>query len=259
MALNPRQRRLLEFVREHETVSVEELARQFAVTPQTVRRDLKAMEGAKLLSRYHGGVGLASSVENIDYGQRRTLHLAAKRGIAAEVARHVQAGSSLLINIGTTTEEVARALLKHERLHVITNNPNVAAILCDSPSSEVILAGGAMRKRDRAVVGELACDFIRQFKVDIGIIGISSIEADGTLRDFDPREVRVAQTIIEQSRQVWLVADGNKYGRDALIRVGHISQVDKLFTDTPPPEPLAKVMKSAGVELMLAPSAQDQA
>lgn len=252
MALNPRQRQLLEFVRQHETVSVEELARKFDVTPQTVRRDIKAMEEARLLSRYHGGVGLASSVENIDYLQRQSLHLGAKRGIAAEVAKRIKPGCSLLINIGTTTEEVARALINHDNLHVITNNLNVATILCDNPSSEVILAGGVVRKRDRAIIGEATSDFIRQFKVDIGIIGISSIEPDGTLRDFDPREVRVAQTIIEQSREVWLVADGNKFGREALVRMGHISQVDKLFTDTRPPESLAKVMKTSGVEAVIA-------
>jgi len=255
LALNPRQRRLLDFVRQHETVSVEELARQFDVTPQTVRRDIKYMEEAKLLSRYHGGVGLASSVENIDYLQRKTLHLGAKRGIAAEVAKRVKPGCSLLINIGTTTEEVARALIKHDNLHVITNNLNVATILCDNPTSEVILAGGVVRKRDRAIIGEATSDFIRQFKVDIGIIGISSIEPDGTLRDFDPREVRVAQTIIEQSREVWLVADGNKFGREALVRMGHISQIDMLFTDTRPPESLARIMKTAGVEVVIAPAA----
>jgi len=258
LALNPRQRRLLDFVREHETVSVEELARQFSVTPQTVRRDLKDMEGARLLARYHGGVGVASSVENIDYLQRRSLQLDAKRGIAGEVAKRVQPGSSLLINIGTTTEEVARALVRHERLHVITNNLNVATILCDNPTSEVILAGGVVRKRDRAVIGEATSDFIRQFKVDIGIIGISSIELDGTLRDFDPRETRVAKTIIEQSREVWLVADGNKFGREALVRMGHISQVNKLFTNTPPPDALAKLMKTAGVELILAEESLDE-
>ncbi len=192
MTLNPRQRRLLEAVRRYVTVSVEDLATQLQVTPQTVRRDVKLMEEAKLLARYHGGVGLPSSVENIDYSQRLVLNMDAKRRIAAAVAERVRPGSSLLINIGTTTEEVARALVDHQGLHVVTNNLNVAAILADQPGCEVILAGGVVRGRDRGIVGESTIDFIRQFKVDVGIIGVSRIEPDGTLGDFDPREVKVA-------------------------------------------------------------------
>lgn len=253
MTLNPRQRQLLDAVRQHRTVSVEDLAQQLDVTPQTVRRDIKLMEDAKLLARYHGGVGLPSSVENIDYSQRQVLNSEAKRRIAAAVARQVPHGCSLLVNIGTTTEEVARALVHHEGLHVVTNNLNVAAILADNPTSEVIIAGGVVRARDRGIVGEATIDFIRQFKVDIGIIGISSIEPDGTLRDFDPREVKVAQTIIEQSREVWLVADRDKFGRQALVRLAHISQIDMLFTDAKPPEALSRALKEARVKVVVAP------
>lgn len=253
MTLNPRQRRLLEAVRRQVTVSVDDLAQQLAVTPQTVRRDVKQMEEAGLLARYHGGVGLPSSTENIDYSQRQVLNIEAKRRIAAAVAQRVRPGSSLLINIGTTTEEVARALLHHTGLHVVTNNLNVASIMAGQPECEVIVAGGVVRGRDRGIVGEATVDFIRQFKVDIGIIGISSIEADGTLRDFDPREVKVAQAIIEQSREVWLVADHGKFGRQALVRLAHLSQIDKLFCDAEPPAELRPMLKQAQVEVVVAP------
>ncbi len=253
MTLNPRQRRLLEAVRRQVTVSVDDLAQQLAVTPQTVRRDVKQMEEAGLLARYHGGVGLPSSTENIDYSQRQVLNIEAKRRIAAAVAQRVRPGSSLLINIGTTTEEVARALLHHTGLHVVTNNLNVASIMAGQPECEVIVAGGVVRGRDRGIVGEATVDFIRQFKVDIGIIGISSIEADGTLRDFDPREVKVAQAIIEQSREVWLVADQGKFGRQALVRLAHLSQIDKLFCDAEPPAELRPMLKQAQVEVVVAP------
>lgn len=252
MILNPRQRSLLDAVRQHLTVSVEELAQQLKVTPQTVRRDVKQMEEARLLARYHGGVGLPSSVENIDYSQRQVLNSEAKRRIAAAVALQVPHGCSLLINIGTTTEEVARALGQHTGLHVVTNNLNVAAILADNPGCEVIVAGGVVRGRDRGIVGEATIDFIRQFKVDIGIIGISSIDEDGSLRDFDAREVKVAQAIIEQSREVWLVADQHKFGRKALVRLADLAQVDMLFTDAPPPALFAQVLRDAAVKLVVA-------
>lgn len=253
MTLNPRQRAILDAVRRQVTISVDELAQQLAVTPQTVRRDVKQMEEAKLLARYHGGVGLPSSVENIDYSQRQVMNSEAKRRIAAAVAARVRPGSSLLINIGTTTEEVARALTHHTGLHVVTNNLNVATILADQPGCEVIVAGGVVRGRDRAIVGEATVDFIRQFRVDIGIIGISSIEPDGTLRDFDSREVKVAQAIIEQSREVWLVADQDKFGRQALVRLAHLSQIDKLFCDTEPPPSMAQMLSESQVEVIVAP------
>jgi DeoR family glycerol-3-phosphate regulon repressor len=253
MTLNPRQRRLLEYVRSHVTISVEDLAQSLDVTPQTVRRDVKQMEEAKLLTRYHGGVGLPSSVENIDYNQRQIMNSEAKRRIAAAVAARIPTGCSLLINIGTTTEEVARALVHHADLHVVTNNLNVAAILADNPNCEVIVAGGVVRNRDRGIVGEATVDFIRQFKVDVGIVGISSIDHDGTLRDFDPREVKVAQAIIEQSRTIWLVADHDKFGRQALVRMAHLSQVTVLFTDAPPPPGMVPMLREAGVEVVVAP------
>ena len=252
MTLNPRQRRLLEAVRQKVTMSVEELAQQLDVTPQTVRRDVKQMEEAKLLARYHGGVGLPSSVENIDYSQRQTLNSEAKRRIAGAVAEHVPQGCSLLINIGTTTEDVARALGQHKGLHVVTNNLNVAAILADNADCEVIVAGGVVRGRDRGIVGEATIDFIRQFKVDIGIIGISSIDEDGSLRDFDAREVKVAQAIIEQSREVWLVADQDKFGRKALVRMADLAQIDVLFTDAEPPARMTAVLREAKVKVVVA-------
>jgi DeoR family glycerol-3-phosphate regulon repressor len=250
--LNARQRQLLEQIRLHGFGSVEQLAQQFEVTMQTIRRDLKRLTEGKLLRRYHGGAGLPSSVENIAYNQRQVLNIEGKRRIAALVAEQVGNGQSLIINIGTTNEEIARALVRHERLSVITNNLNVAAILADNPGHEVIVAGGIVRARDRAIIGEATSDFIRQFRTDIGIIGISSIEANGTLRDFDYREVKVAQTIIEQSREVWLVADHTKFGREALVRLGHVEQVDALFTDREPPPELMQVLDDLGVQVFVA-------
>jgi DeoR family glycerol-3-phosphate regulon repressor len=252
MALNPRQRKLLERVREDATVSIDALARDLGVTAQTVRRDVRLLERDRLLSRYHGGVGLPSTVENIGYVQRQSLQAEAKRRIARSVAGRVPNDCSLLVNIGTTTEAVARELLSHRGLHVVTNNLNVALILADNPQCEVIVSGGVVRSRDRGLVGEAASDFIANFRVDIGIIGISGIEADGTLCDFDAREVKVAQTIIRQSRQVWLAADRTKFGRHALVRLAHLDQIDALFTDAAPPEAMQRVLADCGVEVIIA-------
>ena len=253
MNTNPRQIRLLEMVRTQGSVSVEQLADKLGVTLQTVRRDVQRLAETGLLARFHGGVRApGATLENMAYAQRESLHAEGKARIARAVASQVPNGCSLILNIGTTTEAVAKALVHHKRLRVITNNLNVAAILCSNPDCEVIVAGGVVRPRDRGIVGEAAVDFIRQFKVDIAVIGISGIEVDGSLRDFDYREVKVAQTIVKQAREVWLTADGSKFNRPAMVEMASLSQIDRLFTDQAPPEPFPALLAEAGVSCDIA-------
>jgi DeoR family glycerol-3-phosphate regulon repressor len=245
----PRQLNLIEEVRRLQTVSVETLADRFGVTLQTVRRDIRQLTDAGLLTRFHGGVRMpGSTTENIEYRKRQQLNAQAKQRIALHVAQRVPHGSSLLINIGTTTEAIARALLQHKGLRVITNNLNVAAILSDNADCEVIVAGGVVRSRDRGIVGEVTVDFNAQFKV--GLIGISGIESDGTLRDFDYREVKVARAILAHSREVWVAADHSKFNRPAMVEMARFDQVEMLFTDAPPPDPFPELLAQAGVTLV---------
>ncbi len=130
---------------------------------------------------------------------------------------------------------IAQALLEHQGLEIITNNLNVAAILQHKEDFTVIIAGGQVRSRDGGIIGEATIDFINQFKVDYGIIGISGIDEDGSLLEFDYQEVRVAQAIIANSRRVYLAADYSKFHRNPVVRQGNISQLDALFTDRKPP------------------------
>ena len=162
-------------------------------------------------------------------------------------------GCSLIINIGTTTEAIARELLHHKGLRVITNNLNVAAILSDNPDCEVIVAGGVVRSRDRGIVGEATVDFIASSRSTSALIGISAIEADGTLRDFDYREVKVARAIIEHSREVWLAADHSKFNRPAMVELARLDQIDALFTDAAPPAPFPALLAEAGVTCHVTP------
>ena len=116
----------------------------------------------------------------------------------------------------------------------------------------MIVAGGVLRSRDRGIVGEATVDFIRQFKVDIGLIGISGIEADGTLRDYDFREVKVARTIIEHAREIWLAADASKFNRRAMVELAHLSQIDRLFTDMPLQAPFDRMLAESEVNCVVA-------
>jgi DeoR family glycerol-3-phosphate regulon repressor len=249
-----RQERILEMVRRRGFVSIDALARAFEVTPQTIRRDINQLCELELLRRYHGGAGLPSSVENLAYQTRQVLWQGEKQAIARAVAEQIPDEASLFINIGTTTEEVAKALMGHRGLRVITNNLNVASIMSSKPDFEVIVAGGLVRTRDRGIVGEATTDLIGQFKLDFGIIGISGIDADGTLLDFDYREVRVARAIMENSRQVFLVADHTKFGRNAMVRLGHLRQLTGVFTDRAPPQAIRDLLREAEVRLEIAPA-----
>lgn len=249
-----RQERILDLVRRRGFVSIEALARTFEVTPQTIRRDINQLCDLELLRRYHGGAGLPSSVENLAYQTRQVLWQGEKQAIARAVAEQIPDEASLFINIGTTTEEVAKALLGHRGLRVITNNLNVASIMSSKPDFEVTVAGGLVRTRDRGIVGEATIDLIGQFKLDFGIIGISGIDTDGTLLDFDYREVRVARAIMENSRKVFLVADHTKFGRNAMVRLGSLAQLTAVFTDRAPPEQIRELLKQSDVQLHIAPA-----
>ena len=240
-------------VRARGSVTVEQLAEKLGVTLQTVRRDVQRLADAGLLARFHGGARIPSSTtENIAHQQRESLNAEGKARIARAVAGHVPNGCSLILNIGTTTEAIAKALLRHSGLRVITNNLNVAAILSGNPDCEVIVVGGVVRRLDRGIVGEAAVDFIQQFKVDIALIGISGIESDGSLRDYDYREVKVAQAIIAHSREVWLGADSSKFNRPAMVELANLTQIDRLFTDAPPPPPFPALLREANVQCEIA-------
>lgn len=249
--LNGRHKQILELAKQQGFLSTEGLARHFDVTTQTIRRDINLLCEAGLMRRFHGGAGLSSSVENVDYPSRQVLNHEAKIHIAQKVVEHIPDNASLFINIGTTTEEVAKALMERKNLRIITNNLNVASLLCSNSSFEVIVAGGVVRN-DRGVIGESTIDFIRQFKVDYGIIGISGIDGDGTLLDFDYREVRVAQAIIDNSRQVFLAADHTKFSITPMVKLGSLADVDTLFTDIAPPKGILDLLEQSNTQLVLA-------
>jgi DeoR family glycerol-3-phosphate regulon repressor len=245
-----RHKDILDIARRTGRVTVEALAEQLNVTPQTIRKDLNDLCNENLMTRVHGGAVITSGVDNLEYNARRELSRAEKQAIGAVTAGLIPDKASLFINIGTTTEEVARALTRHKGLLVITNNLNVVDLLCRSPDIEVIVVGGRVRASDRAAVGSFAVEFIRNFKVDFAVIGASSIDEDGALLDYDMNEVQVSQTIIQNSRQVILVADSSKLKRPAPVRIGHISDVDVYVTDELNNEKLAAVCESNGVKVI---------
>lgn len=250
MTIPQRQSEILNIARMLGRVTVEDLSRRFEVSAQTIRKDLNELCERRSLTRVHGGAIIASGVENLAYEARRFVAAEEKRAIGAAAAALIPNGSSLFINIGTTTEEVASALHSHEELLVITNNLNVAMQLYRLPRIEVVVAGGSVRRTDGAVIGSAANSLIQQFKVDYAIVGASAIDAEGALLDFDYREVQAAQAIIANARNVILVADSTKFRRTAPVRIGHISQVHTFVTDAALPADLAAICLERGIAVI---------
>ena len=250
MTPSMRQAKIVELARQQGEVSVEELVAAFDVTPQTNRKDLNILCDRGALKRTHGGAMHPSGVENVEYEARRQIAPAEKRAIGRAAAALIPDHASLFINIGTTTEAVSQALTEHRGLMVITNNINVANHLRVVPGVEVVIAGGVVRASDGGIVGEAAVDFIRQFKVDFAVIGVSAIDPDGALLDYDYREVKVAQAIIANARHVIVVSDSTKFTRTAPVRIGHLSQAHSFITDICRLDSIRRVCTEAGIQLI---------
>ncbi len=240
MSQSFRQPDILEIARRTGRVTVDDLAEHFGVTLQTIRRDLTELVDAGKLERVHGGAVLPSGTTNIGYEDRRGLNQGAKAAIARACARDIPSDASIFMNIGTSTEAVARELLRHRNLMVVTNNMNVANILVENPDCQIIVAGGVLRRSDGGLVGNLTTQTIEQFKFDLAIIGCSAMDEEGDLLDFDIQEVGVSQTIIRQSRKTFLVADNSKFQRTAPARIASLQAIDAFYTNRPLPPALSR-------------------
>ena len=233
-------------------IDVDTLALEFGVAPQTVRRDLSDLVDQGLVARTHGGARLVSSGA-ATYEARRLQNLPAKAAIARAAANIVPDGSSVALNIGTTTEQVARALTKHRELTVISNNLNIIQILRNTPLKALIVIGGEVRPEDGALVGVDAVAALGNYKVDLAIIGTSALDEDGSVLDFDTREVAVARAILDNARQSILVADQSKFGIRAPNRICTVAQLDYVVLDAAPPPSFVAAAQSGGTEVIIAP------
>nr|WP_272213963.1 DeoR/GlpR family DNA-binding transcription regulator [Marinicella sp. W31]MDC2879905.1 DeoR/GlpR family DNA-binding transcription regulator [Marinicella sp. W31] len=186
---------------------------------------MKLSEAGKL-TRVHGGAVLASGTSNIGYADRRALNPDKKEAIAAACAANIPDNAAIFMNIGTTTEAVARQLLGHRGILVVTNNINVANTLVANPDCEIVVAGGQLRRTDGGLVGTLANNIVEQFKFDLAIIGCSAMDDDGDLLDFDMMEVGVSQTAVRRARKTFLVADHSKFARSAPARIASLADID---------------------------------
>ena len=179
MSVIKRHDEILRLVRESGAIEVDDLAAAFGVTTQTIRQDLRHLDTQGFLKRTHGGARKLDTVTTRDYAERRKHRGAQKRDIGDAAAALIPNGSSVMLNIGTTTEQVAHALRGHSELMVISNNINIITQLSGTTEKDLVLVGGRVRQSDGAVVGEDAVEFISRYKVDYAVIGCSSLDETG--------------------------------------------------------------------------------
>lgn len=250
--LSQRQRKILNLIEVQTRVRVEDLAEQFATSPQTIRKDLQMLAELHHIVRFHGGATVVGGVEYSAPSERAEDAQAAKQAIGAAVAGRIPQTCAAFLNAGTTTAQVARMLSGHSQLRVITDNVDLAAEMRLFPGLEVIVPGGAVRRSDGAILGAESVDYIRQFRVDFAVIGAAALSEDGSLLDYDLAEVQVCRAMMAHARHVVLAIDSGKFGRTAPVKLGHLSDVHSLVTDHVPAPWVRPLCVAHEIELILA-------
>jgi DeoR family glycerol-3-phosphate regulon repressor len=231
MSAKERQRSIIEWAHEQKHVEVEDIARRFGVTTQTIRRDINKLCEQGLLRRRYGGVSLPASAATNSIDDTLVRNLRVKQRMAKRLAADIPEGATVSLGVGSTIELVAQALIHHQSLKILTNNLRVAAALSVNPDIEVIVSGGQYRHNDQDVVGQEVTNFFSSFVTNFGIISAASLDLQHGLMDHDIREAEVSRAIIGNTRARLLVADRSKWNRNSYCKVASFKYVDRLYTD----------------------------
>lgn len=247
---SPRHETIIQLIKENGFMPIETLAITLNVTPQTIRRDINRLCEENILRRYHGGAAIKEMTGNDDYLSRKNQLQNEKESIAQKVAEYIPNDSTLFMGIGTTMEAIATTLVKnHSGIRVITNSIHVASIVSSRADFNVMITSGTVRATDGGITGVATIEFIEQFKVDYAVLGVASVEPDdGSLLDFDYREVRIARAMLDNARTRFLAVDHTKFGKSSLVRMGKVQDFDALFTDRDVPESLKKILEEEGID-----------
>jgi DeoR family transcriptional regulator, glycerol-3-phosphate regulon repressor len=248
--LSKRHATILKLLEAGGTVSITDLARDLGVSLETVRRDLGPLAAAGTVIRVHGAVGLAGQLGEAPFQKRMRENAAAKQAIAQVTAAMVRDGDSLMLDTGSTTSVVARALARHQRLTVITNSTDIARLLLGRNGNRVFLAGGALRPDSGAAFGKSALDFIAGFRASLAILSAGALDADGPM-DHDLDEAELARLMLTRADRALLVCDASKFDRAGLVRVAGFAAFAGLVTDRPPPPGIATALTASGTLLSL--------
>jgi len=251
---NPRHDKLIQLVNEEGYMTVENLAELLDVSTQTVRRDIKKISDEKLIIRHHGGASRCSSVVNLDYEVRQVSETAEKEAIGAAIADYLPDNCTIFVTIGTTTEIIAKHLLIRSGLRVLTNSLRVANQLYAKKDFDVMVPGGKLRSNNGGIVGASVIDFVKRFRVDYLITSLGSIDADGTMLDYDFNESTVVETMMRLARNVLIAADATKFTTSAAVEIGNLKDVTALFTDKAVPSEIKSLLDQNNVKIIVVPA-----
>ena len=233
--MNERQAEILDVLSRRGKASVRELAKKFRVNAMTIRRDLSALESEGRLVRTHGGAMISKmGVVEFAFAEKARKRMAEKKAIAAAVARRVAPGSTISLDTGTTTLEVARAIAGIEGLTVLTSSLAIASVLYARDNIKLVLLGGTVRRNSPDLSGPLTEENLRKFRVSTAILGADGISPDG-LFTFDEGVSRVSRAMIAGAAETVVVADSSKFGVTAFVKFADWAEISCLFTDSEVP------------------------
>ncbi len=248
-----RRQRILKIIEEHGSVSVRDLGQNFEVSPITIARDLQELEQQGMIRRIHGG---AISVRGASYeppfNARETQDTSEKARIAARAVEFIHDGDSLVLDVGTTALEVARALKGKRNLTVLVTNLRAAEELATQSAIQVIVIGGRLRNNELSMVGHLAENTLRTFHVDKAFIGVGGITQEQGLTEFNFEEAGTKLAMIECARQTIVVADHSKFGKVMLTTVAPLNAADIIITGVEADEQIVQQIRQQGIEVVLA-------
>lgn len=250
--MNAEERRgtIVEVVRHHGAATVSELVDKLGLSEATIRRDLLRLDEQGLLRRVHGGARPLDSRDDV-FADLTVLNVEAKEAIARTVARTVQDGQSLLLDIGTTVARVARYLRGRE-VTVLTRNLAVYEELAGDEHVDLVLLGGSVRPHHHSLVGHLTIESLRQVRADVVLIGTSGIRRTGHSVDTVADEVGVKRAMIEAADAVTMLADSTKFPGSGAATVCPPQAITRLVTDASPDEETCAALVAAEVEVVVA-------
>ncbi len=249
-----RRREILRVLHRDGRVLVKDMAQHFRISQITIRKDLEVLDGQGVIQRTHGGALPVQTGALLDptLREKEKLHSRQKMQIALVAARLVAEGKSVLLDSGTTTTAIARALknknVKH--LTVITNAINIAAELAGT-QIEVILTGGMLRKNSFSLVGPLAEKTLRQLSADILFLGVDGFDTKAGLFTPNLLESEVNRVMVEIARRTIAVCDSSKFGRRSLCNIAPVNTVHEVITDKQIPKSDFHALTEAGVKVTL--------
>lgn len=251
MDYSPRHGRILSLLAEKGTIGVNALAALLDVSVETVRRDVKAMAGRGEIVRMHGAIGLPSVVSEAPFERRMRENREAKEAIAALAAASIRDGESVMLDTGTTTSFLARALLDHRRLTVVTNSSDIARTLATVNGNKVYMAGGELRSDSGAALGFSAIEFVSRFSVDHAVISAGAINVASGVMDYDLEEAQFGEVVLQRGRRRVVITDSSKFGQKGLVRVCALADFDELIANRTPPADLTQALHAADVSLRI--------